>query len=388
MPALRPQPPIADSPPPESPRLWGHRHGPFAAASLALISVGAFENRAAVTALPSAMLSFDAVALFGLVVAIPGLAFVPAAAVGGAISDRRDPGGVLLAGLGVFGGGSILCAVAPTALVLGAGRAATGIGEALLDVSLAVMVALEIPSALRPRLVALQAAAWVLPSFVGPLVSGVLAEGPGWRWVFALAAACALAVGAFLVPTALRRRDGMAAASEGTPIGRALTALALLTATAGLTPALRAGMLPLPLAVVIATALGLLVIGVGARLVPRGTGAARAGLPTVIALAAGIAGITAFAAPVPTIAGFAVGLGSATLATARLDLAPTAQQGRAASAAALLTSAGTSAALLLVGLGVAAEPSRIPAGGVAVAAVLAVVSLLGALVARRVPGRR
>ena len=64
------------------------------------------------------------------------------------------------------------------------GRLVSGAGEALIDVSLLVLVARVLPSQLRPRMFSLVSAAWILPSVVGPVVTGVVTEQLGWRWVF------------------------------------------------------------------------------------------------------------------------------------------------------------------------------------------------------------
>ena len=56
--------------------------------------------------------------------------------------------------------------------------------EALIDVSLMVLVARVLPAALRPRMFSLVSAAWILPSVLGPVVTGVVTEQLGWRWVF------------------------------------------------------------------------------------------------------------------------------------------------------------------------------------------------------------
>ena len=45
-------------------------------------------------------------------------------------------------------------------------------------------VALAYAPAERPRVLALLSLAWLLPSFLGPLLGGLVAEAFGWRWVF------------------------------------------------------------------------------------------------------------------------------------------------------------------------------------------------------------
>ena len=65
-----------------------------------------------------------------------------------------------------------------------AGRLLSGLAEGLLDVSLMVLVARALPAVLRPRMFSLFAAMWILPSVIGPVLTGLVTEQFGWRWVF------------------------------------------------------------------------------------------------------------------------------------------------------------------------------------------------------------
>ena len=65
-----------------------------------------------------------------------------------------------------------------------AGRAVQGLGGGLLITATYVVIGEAYPDALRPRLFAATSSAWVLPSLVGPVVAGTLAQHASWRWVF------------------------------------------------------------------------------------------------------------------------------------------------------------------------------------------------------------
>src|SRR5690606_8420090 len=98
-----------------------------------------------------------------------------------------------------------------------AGRLLQGFGGGLFSVSLYVLVGRVYPGPLHPKVFSLLAAAWVVPSMVGPTITGLLVDGPGWRWVF-LGVPAATAPAAFLLWRGMR--DGRAS-GDGTRPGAA-----------------------------------------------------------------------------------------------------------------------------------------------------------------------
>src|SRR6476620_2736722 len=164
------------------PRL--REHLALSVGTVAMVTLTAFADRAVGTALPSIVRDLDALASFGLANAGPAASFLVALAFAGAWADRRGPLPVLRAGVTAFGLAQLLVGLAPTIAVVVAGRLLSGVGEALVDVSLIVLVARALPSELRPRIFSLVSAAWVLPSVLGPVVTGLVTEQLGWRWVF------------------------------------------------------------------------------------------------------------------------------------------------------------------------------------------------------------
>lgn len=161
-------------------------HLPFAVGAVALVTLGAFENRATMTVLPTVARDLDGLWLFGAASAAPLVSFVVATVVAGAWADHRGPVRPLQAGMLVFTVSQVLMALAPGMAVFALGRFGSGIAEALMDVSLTVLLARALPEELRAKVFAAFAAAWVLPSLVGPPVAGVLAEALSWRSVFAI----------------------------------------------------------------------------------------------------------------------------------------------------------------------------------------------------------
>lgn len=104
----------------------------------------------------------------------------------GAISDTFGRLTVLRAGLVVFGVASLLCAAAPSGLVLVIGRCVQGLGAAFLVPSSLAMINARFSGAEQSRAIGVWTA-WTGTAFVvGPLLGGVLVETLGWRWVFAV----------------------------------------------------------------------------------------------------------------------------------------------------------------------------------------------------------
>jgi len=129
--------------------------------TVAMVTLTAFADRAVGTALPSIVRDLDALASFGLANAGPAASFLVTLAFAGAWADRRGPLPVLRTGVVAFGLAQLLVGLAAAIAVVIVGRLLSGIGEALVDVSLIVLVAKAIPSELRPRIFSLVSAAWV-----------------------------------------------------------------------------------------------------------------------------------------------------------------------------------------------------------------------------------
>jgi DHA2 family methylenomycin A resistance protein-like MFS transporter len=103
----------------------------------------------------------------------------------GDLGDRHGHKRVVLAGLAVFGAGSLAAGLAPGPAVLVAGRVVQGAGAALLlPGTLAVVSRTYDEPAERARAIGIWAAisASALPA--GAIAGGALVEGPGWRWAF------------------------------------------------------------------------------------------------------------------------------------------------------------------------------------------------------------
>ncbi|NEN05164.1 DHA2 family efflux MFS transporter permease subunit [Diaminobutyricibacter tongyongensis] len=106
--------------------------------------------------------------------------------VAGSISDTFGRVGVLRAGLVIFGAASIVCAIAPTALVLIIARAVQGAGAALLVPSSLAMITATYAGAARAKAIGSWTAWTGLAFILGPLLGGFFVDALSWRYVFAV----------------------------------------------------------------------------------------------------------------------------------------------------------------------------------------------------------
>ncbi|WP_371629705.1 MFS transporter [Streptomyces sp. NBC_00341] len=176
---------------------------------------------------------------------------------GGALGDRYGRRRVFVIGVVWFALASLLCGIAPNAVVLIAARALQGVGGALLTPGSLALIQASFHPDDRARAVGLWSGFGGVGAAVGPFVGGWLVDGPGWRWVFLLN----LPLATVCVPIALRHvpesRDPYARGRFDV-LGAALGALSLALVTYALIEAPGAGASP----AVIGSAVGGVLLGV------------------------------------------------------------------------------------------------------------------------------
>lgn len=257
---------------------------PFRSTTLGMVSLVAlvaFEAMAIAAAMPTVARALDGLPMYALAFGVTLATSVVGMVVGGQWSDRRGPAAPLWSGLACFVAGLLLAGFAVNMPMLLAGRLLQGLGAGAISVTLFVLAGRCYPQAMRPRLFAAFSAAWVVPSLLGPALSGWMVDTIGWRWVF-LAVPLAALPAAWMLQPALRGLRGQADA-EATSAHRwralwacgAATGLCLLY-VGGQTRGIAALLLLVP-----GAALAFACIW---RLLPRGTLRAAPGLPSVIAL--------------------------------------------------------------------------------------------------------
>lgn len=261
---------------------------------VAFVFLGAFEALAVATAMPTVAVELDGLTLYTLAFAASLAASVVGMVASGRWSDRAGPTTPLWTGIGLFLAGLLVAGLAQDMLVLVAGRVLQGVGTGLYIVALYVLVARVFPTDRRPKVFAAFAAAWVIPSIVGPAIAGLVVEHVGWRWVF-------LAVPVLAVPALILMRPGMRAARGSgpedaaspvpddaeSPLDRTARQASLawaVVAAVGIGALNYAGQLRgVGLVLLLVAALTAVALAVP-RLLPPGTTRAARGLPSVIAI--------------------------------------------------------------------------------------------------------
>jgi MFS family permease len=278
----------ADAPAPVDARLLIPGRRPLTVGLVLIITAIAFEALAVATALPVVSRDLDGVRLYGWAFSGFMLANLVGITLGGPLGDRIGPAKPAAVGLVLFGGGLLISGFAPTMLLVVVGRFVAGLGSGSVFSTAYVVVGLGYPEAARARLFAVMSTAWVLPSLVGPVLAGTIAEHLGWRWVFLALTPLMALVAALILPAMRAIRPDTDPDAEHLPLP--VVDAIRLTVGAG---ALLAGLTSRSTiaAVVLAAAGLLLAVNPFRRLTPPGTLRAKGPLPAAVALR----GLLAFA---------------------------------------------------------------------------------------------
>jgi MFS transporter, DHA2 family, methylenomycin A resistance protein len=148
----------------------------------------------------------------------------------GTLADRFGPARVFVTGLGAFAAGSGLALLAPSLPMLVGAQLVLGVGAALVLPSSLSLISHAFPApAERARAVGLWAAGSASAFALGPLLGGVLIDGLGWRFVFAINLPLAAAAAALVVAVGPRAATSRAAGRDLPGQLAALVGLVALT---------------------------------------------------------------------------------------------------------------------------------------------------------------
>jgi len=236
----------------------------------------AFEGIATTTAMPVVARDLGALGSYTWAFNAYVVASLFGMVASGLWSDAAGPRGPLVSGVSAFCVGAVLAGAASSLTVLIIGRALQGVGGGAVIVGLYVLIARAYDVSLRPKAFSVLAAAWVIPSLIGPVIAGALADYVTWRAVFWL-------VPFFVIPPALLLFPRLHEYEGGTPQpGARARLVAGALATLGLL-AIQDGLLRHAVLGFAEAAIGLIVVVVAVRqLLPDGALRFRRGLPTSV----------------------------------------------------------------------------------------------------------
>lgn len=264
----------------------------YRALSIGIVSVVlliAFEATAVGTVMPVTARELDGVSLYAFAFSGYFTTSLFGMVLAGQWADRRGPLGALGAGIGAFAAGLLLAGTAGSMWLFILGRAVQGLGGGLVIVALYVVVSRAYPDRLRPAIMAAFAAAWVIPTVVGPLAAGAVTEHLGWRWVFIGIPVLVVIPLALALPQIRLRASGPAPTGDS-GAGDADGHDARRRIRLALAVSLGAGLLqyaaqdPGWVSLVPAVLGGALLVPAVRGLLPRGTYRAARGLPSVVLL--------------------------------------------------------------------------------------------------------
>lgn len=115
--------------------LWSNGNATVALGGTALVTLGAYADRATNTVLPRVADDLHGLAWFGAAAAAPMITYVAATAWAGIRVDRRGPAGGIVLGAVVFVLAQLVSAISPDMAVFTGTRLLSGASEAVLDIS-------------------------------------------------------------------------------------------------------------------------------------------------------------------------------------------------------------------------------------------------------------
>ena len=253
-----------------------------------IIFLAAFEAMAVTTIMPLVADDLDGEALFALAFAVPLAAGIIGMVIAGNWTDRAGPLPSLVTSAVLFVVGLVIAGTATDMVVFIVGRFVHGLSGAAVIVPLYVIVARVYPEQLRARVFAGFAAAWVIPSIIGPALAGVVAEAFSWHWVFLGVIGLLVPAAGMMLPPILRVRDQVQGdASVQWSLGR--VGWSVLTAAAALTLSLSKEFADPWRWIIAVVSIALVVVAVR-PLMPAGTLRAARGLPATVLLRLIVAG--------------------------------------------------------------------------------------------------
>jgi len=171
--------------------------------------LAALDQTIVATALPRIVAELHGMELFAWTSTSYLLASTTMVPIYGKLSDSFGRKPVILAGIGIFLLGSVLCGLAGSMAALVVFRGIQGLGAAAItSTAFAVPADLFVPAE-RARYQGIFGTVFAVASIVGPILGGTLTDGVGWRWVFFINLPLGAIAVAFIVAKMPRLHSGL-----------------------------------------------------------------------------------------------------------------------------------------------------------------------------------
>lgn len=154
------------------------------ATMLMVALIAAMDTTIVATALPEIVSSFSALEGMALVIAVYTVSLTIATPVFGRIADQLGSRLAFITAIAIFILGSLACGFSQDIAQLTIARFLQGAGAGGLNLLPLAIISKALPTQLRPKYIAPIGLVWAVATLSGPILGGLLTDGPGWRWIF------------------------------------------------------------------------------------------------------------------------------------------------------------------------------------------------------------
>ncbi len=151
---------------------------------MAGIAVAALDSTVVGTAMPTIIGQLGGIEQYGWVFAAYLLTATTTVPVFSTLADVRGRKPIFMGGLVLFVGGSALCGLSQSMLMLIIFRAIQGLGAGALQPIAFTIVGDIFPPRQRARMQGVFSSVWGVAAIAGPALGGLITGTVGWRWVF------------------------------------------------------------------------------------------------------------------------------------------------------------------------------------------------------------
>lgn len=164
--------------------IWDKSNFALTLGSIIAVTVAAFQGLAIATITPVLTQDLDGEHLYGWVFNAFLIPQIVGTVLGGREVDRRPAWQVFYPAIALFAIGLVICSFSDTMGLLLLGRMFIGFGCGAMFSTVYAIISASYDDTLRPSILAAISTAWVVPSLIGPVIAGSIADHLHWRWVF------------------------------------------------------------------------------------------------------------------------------------------------------------------------------------------------------------